>query len=279
MTYINPISSVISDGNSSTTNLASGNSFTFTGTWEQVTQPDGMVNLLADQVCTLKLQFSMDAGVTVHSTLTKMTSANINEFTTFVKGARYFRVLVTTDSLTTTTFVLETQYGQFRQGNAPKNLSLGLDSDASVVRPTSNQDEIRIGLRPGVTGWTKFGYRTDLQSASGEQTVWATTGNFTPLTSAETFDIAYDGTGGGSTDGAGTTGATELTFFYIDANGKEATATHTLGTDGDDTTSFTGFGINRCAVSASGSNDTNVSAITITATTAGTTQAIIPAAE
>jgi len=138
---------------------------------------------------------------------------------------------------------------------------------------------IRIGRRSGVAGWTKFGFRSGLTASAGEEMVWETTGNFTPLTSAETFDIAYDGTAGGSTDGAGTVGATELTFFYIDSNGLPATATHTLGTDGTDTTAFSGLGINRIAVSASGSNQANSAAITVTATTAGTKQAIVPAGE
>lgn len=142
------------------------------------------------------------------------------------------------------------------------------------------QDQIRVGSRPGVQGWTQFGYRIGLTAAAGEQMIWAHSDNaFTPMTAADTFDIAYDGTAGGSTDGAGTTGALALTFFYIDATGAEAVATHTLETDGTDTTSFTGFGINRIAVSSTGTNDVNASNITVTATGAGTTQAFIPAGQ
>lgn len=268
----------ISTVNSSTTNLAVGNSYTFTGTWELSYTESVMVNLYADQVCELTMQFSMDGGTTVHSSLTKMTTVGFNEFTTAVKGARYFRVVVTTNSLTTTDFDLQTQYGTFRQGNAPGNLSVSLDADASLVRPTSFQDEVVIGRRSGVTPWAKWGYNTDVDTGS-EEIIASFGGTFTPLTSAETFNIAYDGTAGGSTDGAGTTGATELTFYYIDSNGLPAVSTHTLGTDGSDTTSFSGLGINRVAVSASGTNDTNVSTITITATTAGTNQAEIPSGD
>lgn len=276
MSYINTIACEISTVNSSTTNLGAGNSYTFTGTWEQTNHPDLMVNLYADQVCTVRLQFSMDGGTTVHSTLTRISTAGINKFTTAVKGARYFRVVVTTDSLTTTDFDLQTQYGLFRHGNAPGNLTLALDADAQNVRPTNFQDEVVIGRRSGVTPWTKFGYRTTLQSASGEQTIWATTGNYAPATSADTFNITYDGTAGGSTDGNGTNGATQLTFYYIDSDGNPAIAAHNLGTDGSDTTSFSGFGINRMAVSASGSDDFNASDITITHTTSGNTMAVVP---
>jgi hypothetical protein len=266
----------VSTVNSSTINLSTGNSYTFTGAWEQNFQPDVMINLYADQICELKLQFSND-GSTIHSTLTKLTTASINEFTTSVKGARYFRVVVTTDSLTTTTFSLQTQYGIFRAGNAPQNLNLSLDADALTVRPSNFQDEVTIGRRVGVTPWNKFGYRETLTSAGGEQTIWAASGNYTIPLSAETFDIAYDGTAGGSTDGSGTNGATQLTFYYIDSDGLPAIAVHNLGTDGTDTTSFSGLGINRIAVSASGSSNYNNSDITITHTTSGNTMAIVPA--
>jgi len=141
------------------------------------------------------------------------------------------------------------------------------------------QDEIKIGNRSGVIGWNKFGYRTGLTTSGGDETVWATTGNYTPATTAYTFDIAYDGTAGGTTDGAGTTGATELTFYYLDSDGNEVISTHTLGTDGADTTSFSGFGINRIAVSGTGTNDVNVSEILITHTTGGAKMAVVPAGE
>lgn len=278
MTHIPSLQSYISAGNSSTTNLAAGNSYTFTGTWEQTSHPDMMINLFADQDTTVLIQFSMDGGSTVHSTLTKYGTSGSNEFSTAVKGMRHVRVVVSTNSLTTTDFDLETQFGLFRQGNAPENSTLSLDADSLNVRPTSFQDEVRIGRRAGITGWTKFGYNDDVDTA-GTEVVAAFGGTFTPLDSAETFDIAYDGTAGGSTDGSGTTGATQLTFYYVDANGLPAVATHNLGTDGTDTTSFSGLGINRVAVSASGSNDTNASAITITATTSATNQASIPAGE
>lgn len=268
----------ISTGNSSTVNLASGNSYTFTGIWEQNFQPDVMINLFADQVCTILLQFSND-GVTIHSQLTKNTNANINEFTTAVKGARYFRVVVTSDSLTTTSFNLQTQYGIFRQGNTPQNLSLNLDSDAQNIRPTSFQDEVTIGRRGGITQWNKFAYRETLQASAGEETIWPASGNYIVPTSADTFNIAYDGTAGSSTDGNGTNGATQLTIYYIDANGIPAISVHNLGTDGVDTTSFSGLGVNRVAVSASGSDNYNANDITITHTTSGNTMAFISAEE
>jgi len=137
------------------------------------------------------------------------------------------------------------------------------------------QDQVRIGNVEGVTGWTKFGYRSGLTAAAGEETVWATTGNFTPQTAAETYTIAYNNT----TDGSGTTGAQLLAIFYIDSTGAEAIAVHTLGSTGSDTTSFSGFGINRVAVQVSGSADTNTNAITFTTTSSALKIAVMAALE
>jgi hypothetical protein len=267
-----------SSANSSTTALGSGE--TFTGTGELNPYADVMVSCQTDNTGTLYFDFSVDGtNWTTFPSNGFRVASGIHEFHTAVKGPRYFRVRLVNDSGAQSYLRLYTYYGTFRQGNSPLNQTVGLDTDAAHVRPSSFQDEVRLGRRTGITGWTKFGYRTGLTAANGEETIWATTGNFTVLTTASTFTITYDGTGGGSTDGAGTNGATALTIWYIDASGLPAIGVHTLGTDGSDVTSFTGLGINRVAVSASGSGNTNASVITITATTGGTTQAIIPAGE
>ncbi len=146
-------------------------------------------------------------------------------------------------------------------------------------RPAVAQDYINLGETPGATSWHKFAYRdTGMLAAAGEQTVWAANSNFSVMTSSDTFDITYNST----TDGAdgGATGATVLLIDYIDASFELQQATHVLGNDGTDTTSFSGLGINRAVVVASGSNDANVNDITI-ADTAGAvgTQAFIPAGQ
>lgn len=275
MTNLRSPKCTISTLNSSTTNLDSGNSYTYTGTWEQTFDPDVMINFRADQECTVLLQFSND-GVVLDSTLTKLNTTNINEFSTSVKGARFFRVVISSDSLTTALFRLQVQYGVFRQGNAPANLTLSLDADAINVRPTIAQDEIRIGRRAGITGFTKFAYRDGLVAADGEQVIWTATDNdFVPMETADTYTITYDGTGGGSTDGAGTTGARTLAITHVNANGDPETFLHTLGTDGSDETTQSGFGINRAAVASNGGLTYNASDITITDTTNGNTQAHI----
>lgn len=271
------VGSVSSEQSTSTTPLGSGE--TFTGVWERNDYPNVMVSCQADNSGTLYFDFSVDG--TNFSTFPVNgfeITAGVHEFHTAVKGPRYFRVRLVNDTGAQTYLRLYTYYGAFRASNAPLNQTIALDTDAAMVRPTDYQDEVRIGRRSGVTGWTKFGYRTGLTAANGEETVWATTGNFTPMTTASTFTIAYTG-GGGSNDGAGSTGALTLYFQYIDSSGLPAVAVHTLGSDGTDVTSFSGLGINRIAVSSSGSADTNNATITVTETTGGTKQAIIPAGE
>ena len=270
--------SVVSVLNTTTTALGSG--LTYTGTGERAPSDGVTVSCKADNTGTLYFDFSNDntnwdsfptSGFVVASGVHEYHSARVN--------SRFFRVRMVNDTGAQSYMRLYTYYGTHTSPNAPVNQTVGLDVDATFVRSSIAQDEIRIGRRTGIVGWTKFGHRSGLLAASGEQTIWGGTGNFTPMTSADTFIITYDGTGGGSTDGAGTTGATELTFWYIDAAGLPAIATHTLGTDGADTTAFTGLGINRVAVSASGANDRNASAIVVTVTTGGAAQAYIDASD
>tara|TARA_R110002126_G_scaffold110234_5_gene247352 strand:+ start:1965 stop:2852 length:888 start_codon:yes stop_codon:yes gene_type:complete len=147
------------------------------------------------------------------------------------------------------------------------------DGSPMPTRAGDFQDEVKRGMRVGVTGWNKFGYR---QAVPNNTTacIWPATPLLpTFLTSASTFTVTYNST----TDGSGTTGATELVFVYVDADGLPATTTHTLGSDGSDVTSFSGLGINRIAVTAAGSAGFNTNDITVTATTGATVQAVVPA--
>lgn len=259
--------------NGSITPLGAGE--TYTGPSEYNREPDVMVSCFTDADCTLYFDFSVDGtNFTTFPVNGFKVQAGVHEFHTAVKGPRVFRVRLVNGAVAQTELRLYTYYGDFRHGNSPLNQRAGLDQDAQFVRGSIPEDEIRIGLRAGVTGWNKFGYNADVSSAAPE-VVATFGGTFTPLDSAETFTIAYNN----ATDGLGTTGATELTFSYVDAAGFPATATHTLGSTGSDVTAFTGLGINRVAVSASGSANVNTNNITITATTAGTNQAQVPAGD
>lgn len=263
-------------GNSTTIPLLKGQ--TFTGACVQNAHPHVAVMLKTDQPGTLYFQFSSD-GENWDSQFPTggfRVSAGIAEFHTAVKLPRFYRTVFTNDDTADQTYLrLSTYFGSnFVPSVAPLNQIIGIDSDALSTRPTSFDDEVVIGLRSRVSHFTNFGYHPGLTAASGEQTIWAYTGgNFTPLTSASTFTIAYNN----ATDGLGTTGALTLYIQYVDSSGLKAEAVHTLSNTGSDVTTFSGLGINRIAVSSSGSAQINTNDITVTATTGGTVQAFVPA--
>jgi len=278
MTLLRDMKSIgeTSTGNTTTTPLSSG--ATYTGTGEQNGLPQVGVMLKTDNDGTLYFDFSND-GTNWDSTFPVSgfrVASGVSEFHTAIKLGRYFRVRLVNDTGAQTYLRLTTYYGNdFVPSSAPLNQTLGRDSDAQSSRPSDFTDEVLIGRRGGITAFNKFGYRLDLAAASGEQTIWATTGNFVPMTTASTFTITYTNTADGSTSN----GALTLYFQYLDSDGLAQVAVHTLGSTGSDVTAFSGLGINRVAVSTSGSTQTNGGDILITETTGGTTQAAISSGE
>jgi hypothetical protein len=97
-----------SAGNSSTTNLAAGNSYTFTGTSASTLGVAGIqVSLFADKNCIVKVQQSPDnANWDLSDTYYYTASGNFG--VTIQAVSSYTRVIVTTNSLTTTIFRLQT---------------------------------------------------------------------------------------------------------------------------------------------------------------------------
>jgi len=272
---INHAEGIPSDGSNNSLTPLSADA-TFTGEWEQNNQSEVMVSMKTDGAGTLYFDFSND-GINADSTFPVQgfrVAANIHEFHIAVKGPRYFRLRYVNGTDAQTYLRLYTYFGTFRASNTPNNQSIGLDSDGASTRPTDFQDEVLRGLRSGVTSWNKFGYRDNL-TENTEQIIWAATPNLpTIITTASTFTITYDNT----VDGLGRTGALSLVFYYLDADGNQALAVHTLGNTGSDVTSFTGLGINRVALNLNGGLTYNAATITVTATTGGSVQAVVPAA-
>jgi hypothetical protein len=271
--FIDTAAAVISEGNSSTDNLAVGNSYTFTGTGELTRNPDLMVNLYADQATTIQIQLSQD-GTNWDSTMTKYGSSGFNEYTTWVKGYRYVRVVVTTASLTTTVFRLQTQFGQFRQGNLPLNVAAGLDADSQLTRPTNYHYEVALGRRGNTTTWNKWGYNLDVDLAA-QETLCSFGGLLTILTTASTLDIVSTSTDDVNTTG---TGAWSVVVYGIDANRISQIEVIALNGTTPVTTANSYLGVNRIAIYAVDTTGTgkNIGTITGTATTGGSTQAQIP---
>jgi hypothetical protein len=160
-------SSAAETSTGNTSEVALGSGATYTGTFEQNTSPDVMVSCETDNSGTLYFDFSDDGtNVNTYPDSGFSISSGVHEFHVAVKGPRYFRVRLVNDTGAQSYLRLYTYYGEFRQNDSPLNQTASLDEDAIHVRPTNFQDEVRIGRRSGVTGWTKFGYRAGLTAAA-----------------------------------------------------------------------------------------------------------------
>ena len=285
MSTLIPYKSIASTLNSPTNeSISDGGSWT--GTWEQNNIPYVIPSVVSDQNVTCKIQFSIDGGSTVQTTLTyQYNTSRINPPHSFRKDTRAYRIIIENNSGSTATVSVLSEFGMSGVLNAPINVTLSENYDSTVVRPTDYFSEVAMGKRQGRGVWNKFGFNLDVDTGTEIIASWG--GEFDPttdiMTTNDTFTITYDGTGGGSTDGAGTTGATQILVYYVyfDDNGDlvDGIAFHTLGTDGSDVTSFQGVGINRAMVYTNGGLGWNASDITFTATTDTTTQAEIPATQ
>jgi len=271
--------SAISTDNSSTTPLDNGQ--VFTGTWEDVSEYASItIPVKTDQDGVYSLQFSPD-GTNQDSTLTRYYRTSQIEPPHAFKITRQFaRVVFTNNSGSNQTyFRLQTLLGEFGQLNAPTDSVLAQDYDAIVTRPTDFRYEIALGRRQGYELWNKFGYNEDVDTGTDPEPVFAFGGTgFTPLTTASTLTIVSSSdqdsdTGGSVAQG---TGARTIRVTGIDANRNKQEEDFIM----DGTTSFastsTWLGINRVVVLTSGTSNTNVGLITITATTGGSTQATLP---
>ena len=125
---------VVADANnSSVTNLATGNSYTFTGTASSTLGVAGIqVSLFADQNCTVKIEQSPDD--TPHWDLidTYYYAASTNFGLTVQAISSYVRVVVTTNNLTTTTFRLQTALCPIAE---PLPRSLDINGRLKVANP------------------------------------------------------------------------------------------------------------------------------------------------
>lgn len=266
---------VVSSGNSSTTALDNGQ--TFTGEWEEVGHYNSVVVAVkTDQDGYYQVQFSPD-GVNQDSTLTRYyRTTNIEPPHRFTITRNYCRVVFYNNSGSNQTYLrLQTMYGDRQELNAPCDSTLAPDFDAIVVRPTDYDTEVALGRRQGAVVWNKFGYNQDVDTATDPEVVAEFGGSFTPLTTATTLSIVSSSTN----DDDGGTGANSIVVYGVDANRNEQTEIVTLDGTTPVVTTSTWLGINRMAVYLAGSLLKNDGKITATAVTGGTTQATMPAGE
>lgn len=123
----------------------------------------------------------------------------------------------------------------------------------------------------------KFGQNGDIDTGQGFKDIvaWATgtNANWTPLTSAETMDVVSSSTADdGSPAG---TGAQTMTIQGLDSSYNEIEETITLDGTTTVTTSNSFLRVYRAFIVKVGSGGVNAGNITISATTAGTTQGYI----
>ena len=262
---------VESSGNNTTSQLAA--SAEFVGEWERVDTTDLFTAVFTDVRMNIWFEFSDD--------LTHITQypgpkgfpvcIDFNCVHTAVKAGRYFRIRVHNGITASTKFRAFTYFGKYRQLQAPVQQAIAENADASVTRPTDFQDEVLLDRRNGVHEHLTVAERTTVNIADGDALMIGdnTTNTPTVLTAPDTFDIVYTP----ASDGLGTNGALTLLIEYLDENGESAEATHTLGNTGTDTTSFTGYGINKVLVTSVGAatavGNANVAAITFQDTTGG----------
>ncbi len=205
--------------------------------------------------------------------------AGLTEYHTAEKLGAYYRSRIVNGSESQGALAHYPWYGAYDQGITPLNVAASPANDAALTRPTDFDDEVIIDRRNGVIHISKFGYRDDIDIADGDALIIGDDTTNAPeiLAAPETYDIAYTA----ANDGDGTSGALVLQFSHINELGEWETVEHTLGNTGTDTTSFSGYGINRCQVvsvgASLGPNNSNISDITITSTTTGGVQAFIPA--
>jgi len=258
-----------------TTEAALATGSTWTSPWEYVADHESLVAYLkTDQDGTWSVQFSHD-GVNADSTLTRYyNTTEIEAPHKFTITRPFARVTFTNDSGTDQTYMrLGTMLGNYSALNAPMDASLARDYDAIAVRPTLPHHEAGAGLRQGVTVWNKFGYNSDIDTTTDPEVIAAFGGTYTPPTAASTLTIVSASTA----DDDGSTGATSIVIYGLDANRDAQTEVVTMDGQSNVVTTSTWLGINRAAVALAGTGKNNAGTITITATTGGATLATIPA--
>lgn len=267
-----PGAGVVLSANSSSTLLTNGS--VFTGAWQDVSKYDSVtVALKTDQDCSVSVQFSPDGTNPDSQLTTNYKTARINPPRRYTVGRRYFRVVVTNNSGSDQTYLrLQSLAGNKTQLNFPLDGTLSQNADAIVARVQDYFIDVSLGRREGQVNWHKWGYNSDIDTAA-EETVWSAGGLLTPLTSAETLDCVSSS----AADDVGSTGLEQIKIVGVGAGRIYQEETVDLNGTAAVTTSNTWLGVNRVSPVSSGSGLVNAGDITISASTAATTQAYIPA--
>lgn len=215
----------VDGGNSTTTALASGASFT--GIWRNVElYPAVVVAARTDQAGTLYVDFSPD-GTNADSTLTYSVSSSIGDVHKLAVTRKFFRVRFTNTSASPQTYLrLQALVGNQVNLTAPLNASIQQDADAAVVRSIDFEFDIAAGRASGVSIVQKYGKNADIDTGSVPEDIWDGSGVYTgfPTGAAETVDVFSSSVN----DTAAGSGARTMFISGLDANYAAISETITL---------------------------------------------------
>ncbi len=265
-----------STGNTSTTPLSGG--ATFTGTADLTGLSSVMVSCQTDAAGTLYFDFSVDGtNWSVFPVAGFDVSAGVHEFHTALKGGRHFRVRLVNGAAAQTYLRLYTYYGEFPKiPNAPLNQSIGGDTDAVVVRPSSDfLNDVSLGLVSGYSAMPVFGRNPDIDTGSTPEDIWNGGGLYTgqPTTGADTLDVSSNS----AADTAAGTGARTALLTGLDASGAPQTETISFNGTTAVTTSSSWLRMADLDVLTAGTGGENAGVITVKATaTPADVFAVIP---
>lgn len=176
---------------------------------------------------------------------------------------------VTSDS----TITLDYPTNVFMQDS--DDLIVMYESSATSVISTDYTTEVALGNTQDATTWNKFGYNLTLNNSTNE--VFASFGSAfnQRLNVGETLNIVSSDAQDDSTG----TGVRQLVIFGVDENWDLVTEVIALDGTSTVTTSNSFLGVNRMTIFTSGSSDSNVGAITATASTSGNVMAEMPSGQ
>jgi hypothetical protein len=164
MTFISN-KGIVDSGNSSTSALNSG--VTFTGTGRDVSSFSSVVVACkTDQNGTLYIEFSPD-NTNWDSSLSYSVTASLNEVHRVAVTRRYMRVRFTNTSASNQTyFRLQTTLGSQTSLTSALNSQIQSDSDTTVVRPLDFNLMVAEGLYQNRNNTIKDGFNLDIDTGS-----------------------------------------------------------------------------------------------------------------
>lgn len=235
--------------NSTSTPLDNGESFI--GGWQDVGDNASItVKVVTDQAATLQIDFSDDTCTHEVNDLDYVVAANVPEVHRLAATSACFRVYLLNDSGSNqTTLEITSTIGDAGLLTAPLSLPLQSDSDAVVVRQSSDPFEIAKNQINGISHDHKFGRNPDVGTS------------FEPITSNgiyQTPQVSGATTlrvkAGNAADTAAGAGAREITIVGLDETGAlTSEALATAGESASSATTTTWLRVFRAWVSASGS--------------------------